>query len=124
MNRPDVNGPGDSAHSVNSPKASHSAAHKPLMRSLGEFFGHIKKAVKTDPSALQAQRRANPEPTRRVVSERVEEREVPNPDGTGRMILRRTVVEEVEIHPSTASTPPGRTEATANQSAGDSPSRE
>lgn len=68
------------------------------MRSLGEFFGHIARAIKTDPAKSRGGS-AEPKRERRVVSERVEEREVPNPppDGSGRMILRRTVIEEVEI---------------------------
>lgn len=80
------------------------------MRSLGEFFGHIAKAVKTDPAksdpANPDRTKPAPQPTeRRVVSERVEEREVPNPDGSGKMILRRTVVEEVEIQRNTDKAP-------------------
>jgi hypothetical protein len=51
---------------------------KPLMRSLGEFFGHIVKAVKTDPQ-------------KKVVRRTVEE------EKQGDITLRRTTIEEVEI---------------------------
>lgn len=52
------------------------------MQSLGEFFGHIARGVKTDPTKREV---------RRTVEE--ERRE----DG---VILRRTVIEEVELRPS------------------------
>jgi hypothetical protein len=54
---------------------------KPLMRSLGEFIGHIVKAVKTDPSKKQT-----------TISERVDE------ENRGNITLRRTTIEEIEIH--------------------------
>ena len=55
------------------------------MRSLGEFFGHIVRGVKTDPAAnVQV----------REVSREVEEEEK---DG---VVLRRTTIEEIEIHDS------------------------
>ncbi len=53
---------------------------KSLMRNLGEFFGHVYRAIKTDP----AKRRT-------VVSKTVEEEE------RGELTLRRTTIEEVEI---------------------------
>ena len=53
--------------------------NKSLMRSLGEFFGHIAKAVKTDPAK------------KTTVSKTVEEEE------HGNITLRRTTIEEVEI---------------------------
>jgi hypothetical protein len=56
---------------------------KPLMRSLGEFFGHIIKGAKTDPSA----------PKRSVVRREVKE------EDRGDVILRRTMIEEIEIKP-------------------------
>ena len=52
---------------------------KPLMRNIGEFFGHIVKAVKTDPSK------------KKQVSHEVEEKE------TDEVILRRTTIEEIEF---------------------------
>jgi len=52
---------------------------KPLMRSLGEFFGHIIKGAKTDPA-------------KKVVRKEIEEER--REDG---VILRRTTIEEVEI---------------------------
>jgi hypothetical protein len=55
--------------------------NKPLMRSLGEFVGHIVKGVKTKPG----------EPAKRTVVRReVEEEE------KGDVILRRTTIEEIE----------------------------
>jgi hypothetical protein len=50
---------------------------KPLMRSLGEFFGHIVKAV-----------RANPQ--KKVLKREVMEEQ------RGDMTLRRTTIEEIE----------------------------
>jgi len=81
-------------------KSARGSEEKPLMRSLGEFFGHIARAIKTDPAKAEPGGPGGAAPAkgeRRVVSERVEEREVPSADGTGRMVLRRTVIEEVEI---------------------------
>jgi len=48
------------------------------MRSLGEFFGHIIKGVKSDPN-------------RRVVRREVEEEQ------RGNLTLRRTTIEEIEV---------------------------
>jgi hypothetical protein len=56
---------------------------KPLMRNLGEFFGHIAKAVRTDPA-------------KRVVRTDVQEERRDN------MVLRRTTIEEIEIRPDDA----------------------
>jgi len=53
---------------------------KPLMRSLGEFFGHIVKAVRTNPSKEQT-----------VISKSVEQ------EDHGNITLRRTTIEEIEI---------------------------
>ena len=51
------------------------------MRSLGEFFGHIAKAMKTDPAKKT-----------RTVSRTVEE------EHRGDVTLRRTTIEEIEVH--------------------------
>ena len=51
------------------------------MRSIGEFFGHIVKAVRTDPSKKQT-----------VISKSVEE------EDHGNITLRRTTIDEIEIH--------------------------
>jgi hypothetical protein len=48
------------------------------MRSLGEFFGHIVKAVRTDPS-------------KKVIRKEIEEEQ------RGDVTLRRTTIEEVEV---------------------------
>ena len=58
---------------------------KPLMRSLGEFFGHVVKGIRTDPAAGRE---------RNEVRRTVEEEK--RPDG---VVLRRTVIEEVELPP-------------------------
>ena len=55
---------------------------KPLMRSLGEFVGHIVKAVKTDPAGGK----------RAVVNKKQQE------ESRGNVTLRRTTIEEIEIH--------------------------
>ena len=52
---------------------------KPLMRSIGEFFGHLVKAVKSDPSR------------RSEVGRTVEEEERQS------VVLRRTTIEEIEF---------------------------
>jgi hypothetical protein len=54
------------------------APDKPLMRSLGEFFGHIVKAVRTRPE-------------RHELDRRVEE------EDRGDVVLRRTTIEEIEF---------------------------
>ncbi len=51
-----------------------------LFRNLGAFFGHIVKAVKTDPSTK-----------RTVIRKTVEEEE------HGEITLRRTTIEEIEF---------------------------
>lgn len=57
------------------------AEKKPLMRSLGEFVGHIVRAAKTDPK-------------RQVTKHETEERT--EDSDRGRVTLRRTTIEEVE----------------------------
>ena len=54
------------------------------MRSLGEFFGHVWKGVRTDPA-----------PPRQVVRKDVQETTVETPRGP--VTLRRTTVDEVEL---------------------------
>lgn len=70
---------------------------KSIMRSLGEFFGHIAKGVRSNPNKREI---------RRTVEE--ERRE----DG---LLLRRTVIEEVELRPGQRPKPPaeGNDEQTA-----------
>lgn len=60
---------------------------KSTMRALGEFFGHVIKGVKTDPS------KAAPAATRTRVEE--ETRQTP----AGRVVLRRTIIEEIVLPP-------------------------
>ena len=57
---------------------------KSIMSSLGEFFGHIARGITTDPS----------KPVTREVKRSVEETK--REDG---VILRRTVIEEVQLPP-------------------------
>lgn len=72
------------------------AGKKPLMRSLGEFVGHIAKGITTDP--------AKPPASRQTVRTRVEEetRETPR----GKVVLRRTTIEEIEVQPDQLPPPP------------------
>jgi hypothetical protein len=67
-----------------------SKAPKSILRSLGEFFGHIAHGVRTDPGKPGA---AAPPP--RVVRQVTEEetRETPQ----GKVILRRTTIEEIVV---------------------------
>ncbi len=58
---------------------------KSLMRSLGEFFGNIARGVTADVG------KAKPQEVKRTVEE--ETRETPE----GKITLRRTTIEEVEI---------------------------
>ena len=60
-------------------------APKSIARSLGEFFGHIVRGVRTDVTP----------PTRTIVRERIEEEERDTPEG--KVVLRRTVIEEIEM---------------------------
>ncbi len=73
------------APDADEPDAAPPARKKTLARSLGEFFGHIAKGVKTDPS-------------KKVLRKEVEEEQR---DG---MTLRRTTIEEIELRPNR--TPP------------------
>jgi len=68
---------------------------KPLMRSLGEFVGHIAKGITTDPS--------KPSVARQTIREQVEEEERETPQG--KMILRRTTIEEIEMQQEKPSPP-------------------
>jgi hypothetical protein len=58
--------------------AMQTPTRKPLMRSLGEFVGHIIRAVKTDPA-------------RKVIHKSIDEQQQDS------LILRRTTIDEVEI---------------------------
>ncbi len=57
------------------------------MRSLGEFVGHVWRGIRTDPAGLGKA----PSAARTTVEEQV--RDEPN----GRVILRRTTIEEVVL---------------------------
>jgi hypothetical protein len=61
------------------------SSDKSVMRSLGEFFGHVIKGVKTDP-------------TKKVVAKRVQEHVAETPRGP--VTLRRTTIDEVELRPA------------------------
>lgn len=61
-------------------------ATKSLMRSLGEFFGHIVHG---------ARKPVGPEEGRRVLKHEVEQETRDTPQG--KVVLRRTTVEEVEV---------------------------
>jgi len=59
---------------------------KSLMRNLGEFFGHVTRALRSDPG------------TRKRVLDRSIEQDERQTDG-GKVTLRRTTVEEIEFEP-------------------------
>lgn len=72
------------------------APKKSIMRSLGEFFGHVSKAVKTPvdaPTPAKASHDTPPNQVRRTVEERVAE------TPSGPIVLRRTVIDEVVERP-------------------------
>jgi hypothetical protein len=60
------------------------APKKSLMRSLGEFFGHIAHGVKSNPRTSDAR-------DKKTIRTTVEEKQ------EGNVILRRTTIEEVEV---------------------------
>ena len=61
-------------------RSSDTQKKKPLMRSLGEFVGHIVKAVRTEPGPKRI-------PVNRTTHE----------EKRGDVTLRRTTIEEIEI---------------------------
>jgi len=63
-----------------------------LARSLGEFVGHIRAGIRAKPGA---ERDNAPSVKRREVSRTVDEETVDTP--RGRVTLRRTVIEEVDL---------------------------
>ncbi len=65
---------------------------KSLMHNLGEFVGHIVKAVKTDPS-------------KKVVKKTVEE------EDRGDVVLRRTTIEEIELKRSNGNNTSSRSDS-------------
>lgn len=74
------------------------------MHSLGAFFGHIAQGVKANPaspasvapSAHHDPHATSSDSDRREISRKVQETEQVREDGE-RVILRRTVIEEVEV---------------------------
>ena len=60
---------------------------KSIMRSLGEFFGHIASAAKTPVSPNE----------RREVRREVQTEQRTTPEG--KVTLRRTTIEEIEVEP-------------------------
>lgn len=75
------------------------AEKKSIMRSLGEFFGHVSKAVKTPVDGPRSASASPPSEVRRTVEERTAE----TPEGP--VVLRRTVIDEVVQGPGSE---PGR----------------
>lgn len=67
-------------------------ADKSIMRSLGEFCGHVLKGVRTNPETQR------PAPAR-MARERVEEEVRDTP--SGRVLVRRTVIEEILVPAAT-----------------------
>lgn len=75
-----------------------------LLRSLGQFFGHIVDGIKSDPDAPDAQPSAGPAlpdpvPSQAVVvKHEIDERTRHTPQGVVR--IRRTIIEEVALEPT------------------------
>lgn len=73
-----------------------------LARNLGLFFGHIAKAVRSDPSSPREPHASNAERPQ-VASREVARREltaqtvIETPQGPREVTLRRTVIDEVEL---------------------------
>jgi hypothetical protein len=61
---------------------------KPLLRSLGEFFGHVMHGIKTDPS----------QPSSRTITKQTVEHETRDTP-QGKVVLKRTIIEEVHLPP-------------------------
>lgn len=72
-----------------------------MLRNLGEFFGHIVQGIKTpvDPPPAEPVQGPGPHqpPPPAAVRQIVEEREIQTPEG--KVILRRTVIDEVRTEP-------------------------
>lgn len=66
---------------------------KSIARSVGEFFGYILRGVKTDPDSPRSE-----------ISRSVEE------EDRGDVVLRRTIVEEVELKDAAGDHPQQRSE--------------
>ncbi len=72
---------------------------RPLARSIGAFFGAVWKGVRADPKGpLPAGLEKKGGAQRRVVRRDVEEQTDETPQG--RLTLRRTTIEEIEVSPS------------------------
>ena len=67
-----------------------SDADKSIMRSLGEFVGHVVKGIKSDPTADGS---------------RTEVRRTVETEERGDVVLRRTTIEEVEMRPPSSDPP-------------------
>lgn len=83
---------------------------KSLMHNLGEFFGHIAHSVTSDPNASKPHENATkttsvPPAVIRdgVVRQQTLEQQVETPDG--RLILRRTIIDEVRRGDGSPKTP-------------------
>ncbi|MBY0263762.1 MAG: hypothetical protein K2Q20_15560 [Phycisphaerales bacterium] len=92
------------------PRTPAPAGHDSLLRNLGEFFGHVVGAITTSPTApARPTSPADPatappasaDPAR-MVREEVQERLHVAPTGE-KYVLRRRVIDEVEIVPPQAS---------------------
>lgn len=97
-------------------------ASKSLMRSLGEFVGHIARAVTTDVTQKPSTPSGGNEGPRSVHRRSETHEEVVDapaqgglPNGETRMILRRTVIEEVEMLPGPADRFPGGRAGTSSR---------
>ena len=75
---------------IHNEKTSTSTQQGGLARSLGQFFGHIWKGVRTSPADKDNRERIE-------IKREVQEEQIEGQDGAERMTLRRTVIEEIEM---------------------------
>ncbi len=84
---------------------------KSLMHNLGEFFGHIAQGVTSDPNAQkQLQNQVHPvagqpaaSPPAAAIRQQTLEQQVETPEG--KLILRRTIIDEVHRADNLRETP-------------------
>lgn len=82
----------------------------PLLRNLGAFVGHILQGVKSDPAPNAPSGATTPpanpptalDPPAKAIRQISQEHEITTPDG--KLILRRTIIDEVEQRPEDAQT--------------------
>ncbi|MBY0311007.1 MAG: hypothetical protein K2W85_02955 [Phycisphaerales bacterium] len=81
--------------------------NNPLLRNLGAFVGHIWQGVRSDPTpppptpqnAEPPQPPPSPDQPAKAIRQVSQEHEITTPEG--KLILRRTIIDEVEQHTQT-----------------------